>query len=146
MAVALSQIDTIMFHQISNINNKTNQINLQQRTWWHENKTLRFCTYILGTSDVVLYFGATTSPMANIPPPLLLSRQCENTFFTFPAAASCESAETFAWPKPIIPSRASSEDALVVPDCLSLHLLAREYSGRCMTEKKKQWWPFSLFL
>jgi len=62
--------------------------------------------------------------MANIPPPLILSRQCENTLFTFPAAASCESTDEFACPKPIIPSRDSSEPELNVPDCLAPHLSA----------------------
>ena len=65
--------------------------------------------------------------MANIPPPRILSRQCENIFFTFPDAASCESTEEFACPKPIIPSRASSEDEPNVPDCTAPHLSARDY-------------------
>jgi len=68
--------------------------------------------------------------MANIPPPLTVSRQCENTLFTFPAAASCESTEEFACPKPIIPSRDVSVVELNVPDCLEPHLSAREYSGK----------------
>ncbi|KAG5145260.1 hypothetical protein JHK84_030803 [Glycine max] len=70
----------------------------------------------------LLTFGSTTSPMANIPPPRILSRQCENIFFTFPDATSCESTEEFDCPKPIIPSRASSEDELNVTDCTAPHL------------------------
>lgn len=74
--------------------------------------------------------------MANIPPPRVLSRQCENIFFTFPDAASCESTEEFACPKPTIPSRASSEDELNVPDCTAPHLSVRNTHGDIKSGEK----------
>lgn len=101
------------------------------------NKRLSYCTYIFGTNGVVLTFGSTTSPMENIPPPTLVSRQCENIFFTFPDAASCESTEEFACPNPIIPSRASSEDEANVPDCAAPHLWARECPERDIKQGKQ---------
>lgn len=80
--------------------------------------------------------------MENIPPPLILSRQCENILFTFPDVASCESTEEFDCPKPIIPSRASSDDELNVPDCFAPHLSSSESSERnkskVATKKKKR--------
>lgn len=74
--------------------------------------------------------------MANIPPPRIVSRQCENIFFTFRDAASCESTEEFACPKPIIPSRASSLDEPNKPDCTAPHLSASEYSDTKEENKK----------
>lgn len=59
--------------------------------------------------------------MANMPPPSLLSRQCEKTLFTFPDAASCEISDEFACPKPIIPSTAWVDEPSS-PDCLDEHL------------------------
>lgn len=59
--------------------------------------------------------------MAKIPPPSVLSKQCANIFFTFPANASCEIMDEFACPKPSMPSSAS-EDEPSSPDCLAPHL------------------------
>lgn len=78
-------------------------------------------TYSLGTNGVLLTLGCTTSPIANIPPPLLPSKQCEKIFFTFLEEASCERMDVFACPKPTIPSTAS-EDEPNSPDCLAEHL------------------------
>lgn len=78
-------------------------------------------TYSFGTNGVLLTFGCTTSPTANIPPPLLPSKQCEKIFFTFLDEASCERIDVFACPKPTIPSTAS-EDEPSSPDCLAEHL------------------------
>lgn len=83
---------------------------------------MKYCTYWFGTNGVVFTFGFTTSPMAKIPPPFTLSKQCANIFFTFPAEASCESIDEFACPKPSMPSSAS-EDVPSSPDCLAPHLL-----------------------
>lgn len=70
-------------------------------------------TYWLGTIGVVFTTGDSTSPTAKIPPPFILSKQCENILFVLPPAASCEMIEVFDCPKPIIPSTAES----VCPSC-----------------------------
>lgn len=77
-------------------------------------------TYWFGTNGVVLTFGCTICPIAKIPPPFKPSKQCANIFLTFPEEANCEIIDVFDFPKPSIPSRASSE--LKSPDCVALHL------------------------
>lgn len=62
--------------------------------------------------------------MAKIPPPFTPSKQCANIFFTLPEEASCESIDEFDFPKPSIPSRASSDGARS-PDCRAPHLLKK---------------------
>lgn len=47
------------------------------------------------TNGVVFTFGCTTFPIAKIPPPFTVSKQCANIFRTFPAAASCDSIDEF---------------------------------------------------
>lgn len=74
-----------------------------------------------GIIGVVCTFGCTTSPIANMPPPLDPSKQCEKTFLTFLAEASCESIEEFACPNPSIPSSACSDEPNS-PDCWDPHL------------------------
>lgn len=66
-------------------------------------------TYRFGTSGVVLTFGCTICPIAKIPPPFEPSKQCANIFLTFPEEANCEIIDVFDFPKPSIPSSASSE-------------------------------------
>lgn len=87
-----------------------------------DTRSRKCVTYWFGTKGVVLTFGCVTSPIAKIPPPFILSKQCAKIFFTFPDEASWESMDEFACPKPRIPSRAS-EDEPSSPDCLSPHLL-----------------------
>lgn len=70
----------------------------------------------------MLTFGCTTCPITNIPPPFVPSKQCANIFFTFPVTASCEIIDEFDFPKPSIPSSASSLDDPRSPDCLAPHL------------------------
>ena len=77
-------------------------------------------TYWFGTNGVVLTFGCTICPIAKIPPPFKPSKQCANIFLTFPEEANCEIIDVFDFPKPSIPSSASSE--LKSPDCVALHL------------------------
>lgn len=79
-------------------------------------------TYWFCTKGVVLTFGSTTCPITKIPPPLTPSKQCANIFFTLPVEASCESMDEFDFPKPSIPSSASSDESRS-PDCLAPHLL-----------------------
>lgn len=67
-------------------------------------------TYWFGTNGVVFTFGCTTFPMAKIPPPFTPSKQCANMFFTLPDDASCEITEELDFPKPSIPSSASSDE------------------------------------
>lgn len=77
--------------------------------------------YMSGTRGVEEYFGCTTSPIANIPPPFFPSKQWENTFFTLLAEASCDNTDEFDCPNPIIPSTDSSDEPSS-PDCLAPHL------------------------
>lgn len=85
-------------------------------------------TYRFGISGVVFFtFGSTTSPIAQIPPPFTLSKQCANSFFTFPEEDSCEITDAFACPKPSIPSTAPG-DLPRFPDCLAPHLFHKRFS------------------
>lgn len=73
-------------------------------------------TYWLGTIGVMFTSGCTTFPMAKIPPPFTLSKQCANIFFTFPDETSWESMDEFDFPNPRIPSKASSGE-IRLPYC-----------------------------
>lgn len=65
-----------------------------------------------------------------MPPPFTPSKQCANIFFTFPDEANCEITDEFDFPKPSIPSSASSEEPRS-PDCLAPQLQeTKETQGR----------------
>ena len=102
-------------------------------------------TYMSGTSGVVFTFGCTTFPIANVPPPFTVSRQCEKIFLTFPADASCDSMDEFDWPNPRIPSRAWSDDPKP-PPILAPHLQmstessASSIPARCQ-KNGTNWFP-----
>jgi hypothetical protein len=78
-------------------------------------------TYMPGTNDVIFTLGYTIFPIAKIPPPFTVSKQCAKIFLTFPAYASCDSMDIFDWPNPRIPSRAWSEEPKP-PPILAPHL------------------------
>lgn len=82
--------------------------------------------YSFGTIGVVFNFGCSTCPMEKMPPPLIPSKQWENTLLTFPAEASCEIIDEFACPKPTIPSTESVDDEPSSPDCWAEHLSWQE--------------------
>lgn len=69
----------------------------------------------------MLTTGCTTCPIAKIPPPFP-SKQWANIFLTLPDEASCEINDELDFPKPSIPSSASSLDESRSPDCLTPQL------------------------
>lgn len=98
-------------------------------------KTMKKITYWFGTNGVMLTFGCTTRPIAKIPPPFFPSKQWANIFFTFPDEASCEIMDELDFPKPSIPSSASSPDEPRSPDCVAPHLLHKHQNHNMNTNK-----------
>lgn len=57
-----------------------------------------------------------------MPPPLTPSKQCANIFLTLPDEASCDKIDEFDFPKPRMPSSASSSEPRS-PDCRAPQLI-----------------------